>query len=59
VSKVLLECIKNEVIPHEIVEELRDIGTTFYEGLCAIQCAFQWANRALLTPDRLLDCTDL
>jgi hypothetical protein len=30
----LLECIKNEVIPPEIVEDLEFFGITFYDGRC-------------------------
>ena len=33
---MFLECLKTETIPPEVVEEFREAGTTFYDGmLCA------------------------
>lgn len=33
VSQAFLEYLKSEIIPHEVVEEFRDAGTKFYDGM--------------------------
>lgn len=31
--QTMLECVRNETIPHEIIEELRELGVPFYDGM--------------------------
>jgi hypothetical protein len=52
----MLECIKNEIIPHEVVEEFRAAGTVFYEGMCAASMSWQ---SFVITLCRLSDCAGL
>lgn len=53
----MLECVKNEVIPHDVVTELREAGIMFYEGLFYTRT--QEASANFFSSYRLLDCADL
>ncbi|KAG0125796.1 Spt20 family-domain-containing protein, partial [Tuber indicum] len=35
--RVILECLRSEIIPHEVVEDFRDAGTKFYDGCLIVQ----------------------